>query len=119
MRVNLKLVVGMVALAAVVGSSALDAAAQQTTARTCITDIETNIGSVRVLRKIGPKQDCPVGESLYTWERTGFAWRDVWSSSTTYKVNDAVSLGGTSYLSLVDDNLNHDPESSPSQWAIL
>ena len=89
------------------------------TARTCITTISTDIGPVNVLRKIGPKQDCPSGETLYTWERTGFSWRDVWSSSTTYKVNDAVSLGGTSYLSLVDDNLNNDPETSPGEWAIL
>lgn len=95
------------------------ALAQQTTARTCIATISTSSGNVTVLRKIGPKQDCPNGETLYTWERTGFAWKDVWSSSTTYKQNDAVSLGGTSYLSLIDDNLNNDPDSSPSAWAIL
>jgi len=93
--------------------------AQQTTARTCIATISTNSGNVTVLRKIGPKQDCPAGETLYTWERTGFAWKDAWDSGTTYKLNDAVSLGGTSYLSLVDDNLNNDPDTSPSEWAIL
>jgi hypothetical protein len=70
-RANLKLLVGVLAVATVVGSSALEASAQQTTARTCITDIATNIGTVRVLRKIGPKQSCPVGEDLYTWERSG------------------------------------------------
>ena len=110
------------ALAAVVvaaGFAVPQAEAQQTTARTCVTSISTNIGEVTVLRKIGPKQSCPSGETLYTWERTGFAWRDVWSSATTYKLNDAVSLGGTSYLSLVDGNLNNDPETSPSEWAIL
>jgi hypothetical protein len=57
-------------------------------------------GAMNVLRKIGPKQMCPSGETLYTWERTGFFWQDAWSPATTYKVNDAVSLGGTSYLSL-------------------
>jgi len=111
-----------VALAAsVVGvlSSPQLGGAQQTTARTCITTISTNSGDVRVLRKIGPKQSCPAGEELYTWERTGFAWKDVWSPSTTYKLNDAVSLGGTSFLSLVDGNLNNDPETSPAEWAIL
>ena len=95
------------------------AQAQQTTARTCITSIQTNIGEVKVLRKIGPKQSCPAGEDLYTWERTGFAWKDVWSPTATYKTNDAVSLGGTSYLSLVDGNVGNDPETSPAQWAIL
>jgi BclB C-terminal domain-containing protein len=95
------------------------ALAQQTTARTCITTISTSSGNVTVLRKIGPKQSCPNGETLFTWERTGFAWRDVWSETTTYKVNDAVSLGGTSYLSLIDDNVGNDPETSPHAWAIL
>lgn len=56
---------------------------------------------------------------FFGWERTGFAWRDVRSPATTYKVNDAVSLGGTSYLSLVDENLGNDPETSPGAWAIL
>ena len=95
------------------------AEADNDTARTCITTIQTNIGPVRVLRKLGPKQTCPAGEDLYTWQRTGFQWKDVWSSSTTYAVNDAVSLGGTSYLSLIDGNLNNPPDSSPADWAIL
>jgi hypothetical protein len=88
-------------------------------ARSCITTIQTDRGPMSVLRKIGPKASCPAGETLYTWERTGFAWRDVWSPSTSYKANDAVSIGGTSYLSLLDDNLDNDPESSPAEWAIL
>jgi len=74
---------------------------------------------MNVLRKIGPKASCPAGETLYTWERTGFVWRDVWSPSTTYKINDAVSLGGTSYISVADGNLNNDPETTPGAWAIL
>ena len=107
--------VAIAGMAATVGA----AHAQQTTARTCITTIDSTNGPVKVLRKIGPKQDCPVGEELYTWQRTGFSWKDVWSSSTTYNQYDAVSLGGTSYISLVADNLNNDPETSPSEWGIL
>lgn len=95
------------------------ARAQQSTARTCITTIDTSSGPVKVLRKIGPKQDCPVGEDLYTWQRTGFSWKDVWSSTTTYNQYDAVSLGGTSYISLIADNLANDPETSPLAWGIL
>ncbi|MBY0274024.1 collagen-like protein, partial [Candidatus Binatia bacterium] len=93
--------------------------AEQTTARTCVTMIQTNIGPVRVLRKIGPKQPCPAGEELYTWQRTGFTWKDVWSPTTTYDQFDAVSLGGSSYLSLIASNVGNDPESSPGAWAIL
>ena len=108
------------ALAACLGESSIAAAqSPPNPARTCITEIQTNIGPVKVLRKIGPKQSCPAGENLYTWERTGFAWKDVWSPAVTYKVNDAVSVGGTSYLSIVDGNLNNDPETSPAAWAIL
>jgi BclB C-terminal domain-containing protein len=110
------------ALATVVAGAAMvpeQAYAQQTTARTCIATVSTNSGNVTVLRKIGPKQSCPNGEQLFTWERSGFAWRDAWENTTTYKVNDAVSLGGTSYLSLVDDNVGNDPETSPDAWAIL
>lgn len=88
-------------------------------ARTCIATIQTNIGKMNVLRKIGPKATCPDGETLFTWERTGFAWRDAWSPSTTYRINDAVSLGGSTYLSLIDDNLNNDPDTNPDAWAIL
>ena len=110
------LALGVVAALSVARTTA---AAEPSTARTCIATIATNIGNVRILRKIGPQQTCPAGENLYTWERTGFQWRDAWSSSTTYGINDAVSLGGTSYLSLTADNLNNPPDSSPSDWAIL
>jgi len=89
------------------------------TARTCITKIQTSAGPVNVLRKIGPKASCPAGETLYTWERSGFVWRGDWSPATTYALNDAVSVDGTSYLSSVDDNLSNDPETSPGQWTIL
>ena len=112
---RMALALGALMLLAAVAPPAM---ADPNTARTCITSIQTNIGNVRVLRKIGPQQTCPAGEDLYTWQRTGFQWMDVWSSSTTYGINDAVSLGGSSYLSLVDDNLNNNPESSPSQWAM-
>jgi hypothetical protein len=111
--------VGVVCAAAAIAALAAPAAAQQTVARTCIATIETNIGQVKVLRKVGPKQSCPAGEELYTWQRTGFEWRDVWDSGTTYKVNDAVSLGGTSYISLIDNNLNNPPDMSPAAWGIL
>ena len=46
-------------------------AAEPRTARTCITTIETGSGPVKTFRKIGPKQTCPPGEALYTWDRTG------------------------------------------------
>lgn len=111
----------VLAIVTAIASGASPAAAQENVvpARTCIARIQTDIGAVKVLRKLGPQQSCPPGEEFYGWERTGFAWRDVWDPSTSYKVNDAVSLGDSSYLSLVDANLGNDPETSPGQWAIL
>lgn len=107
--------VAVTCLTAIAGT----AGAQPVTARTCITTIDTNIGPVKVLRKIGPKQSCPVGEVLYTWQRTGFTWKDVWSPTTTYDQYDAVSLGGSSYVSLIPGNVGNDPESSPAAWGVL
>jgi hypothetical protein len=46
-------------------------------------------------------------------------FRGPWSSSTTYAVNDAVSTGGSTYVSLQSGNLNHAPASSPTYWALL
>lgn len=90
-------------------------------ARTCITQIQsgTGAGKIKVLRKLGPKQSCGPNETPYDWQRTGFAWRDAYDPATTYETNDAVSLGGTSYLSLVDDNTGNDPETNSDAWAIL
>lgn len=93
--------------------------ADSPTARTCITHIETNIGRIKVLRKVGPNQNCKADETPYDWQRTGFNWRDAWDPATSYSVNDAVSLGGTSFISLIDDNQNNPPDTSPAAWGIL
>ena len=50
---------------------------------------------------------------------TSIVWRSAYNSSTTYSANDAVSSGGSSYLSLVDSNVGNTPASSPSQWGLL
>jgi hypothetical protein len=42
-----------------------------------------------------------------------------WLSGTSYAKGDAVSLGGTSYISLVGGNLGNAPSVSSSQWAVL
>ena len=75
----------------------------------------TTSGPVKVLRKIGP-EGLPVGEGAFLHlQRTGSPGRTSGSSSTTYNQYDAVSLGGTSYISPIADNLNNDPETSPSE----
>lgn len=42
-----------------------------------------------------------------------------WSGATTYAVNQSVSRAGSSWVSLVNSNLNNDPVSSPSHWQLL
>lgn len=46
-------------------------------------------------------------------------FRGAYNSGTTYAVGDAVSSGGSSYISLVASNTGNAPASSPSQWAVL
>ena len=43
----------------------------------------------------------------------------VWNSGTTYAELDAVSSGGTAYVSIQDGNLNNNPASSPLWWMQL
>src|SRR5579871_3469400 len=50
---------------------------------------------------------------------TGLNWQGAWSSTGTYKLNDAVSVGGSSYISLTNANSNNAPATSPSSWALL
>ena len=49
----------------------------------------------------------------------GFSWKGTWSSFVTYAAGDSVALGGSSYVSLVAGNLDHDPASSPGDWDLL
>ncbi len=49
----------------------------------------------------------------------GLQWQGAWSSGTTYVVDDAVSFGGASYVSLAAGNLGNQPDTSPLQWSLL
>ncbi|MBW4038346.1 MAG: collagen-like protein, partial [Acidobacteria bacterium] len=49
----------------------------------------------------------------------GLVWRGAWSSAGNYALNDAVSYGGTSYLSLTASNAGQRPDLYPANWAVL
>jgi collagen type VII alpha len=49
----------------------------------------------------------------------GLAWEGAWSSAENYAVNDAVSYGGASYLSVVAGNVGSRPDLNPAAWAVL
>jgi microcystin-dependent protein len=49
----------------------------------------------------------------------GMNWMDAFSASTTYAQDDGVSFAGSSYISLQNDNINHQPDVSPAFWSLL
>jgi uncharacterized protein (TIGR03437 family) len=49
----------------------------------------------------------------------GLTWRGTWSAATSYALNDAVQFNGTSYISILASNLNHEPDTSPTFWNTL
>ena len=49
----------------------------------------------------------------------GLVWRSAWSNATLYNLNDAVRYGGAGYVSLIANNLNNEPDKSPTDWSVL
>ncbi len=51
---------------------------------------------------------------------TGLNWQTLpWSGTTPYNLNDAVSFNGSSYVSLIAPNTGNEPDTNPSDWALL
>ena len=50
---------------------------------------------------------------------TGINWRSAYAGGTAYAAYDAVSYGGSSYLSLQASNTGHEPDTSGSWWGLL
>lgn len=75
----------------------------------------TTTGALRVID--GATQVCGAGtETALNWNQRGLNWKGTWSSATNYAVNDAVALGGASYIA-VGASLNSTPPSA--SWAVL
>jgi hypothetical protein len=55
--------------------------------------------------------------AIVTLQQTNF--QGVWSSSATYQLNASVDYLGTLYYSLIANNLNNIPVSSPTDWKSL
>ncbi len=45
-------------------------------------------------------------------------WRNGWSNSTSYAVNDAVSLNGSSYIAIASST-SMSPDANPAVWSLL
>src|SRR5690606_27259788 len=78
------------------------ASARAETIRTCAVTIKADIGKVRVLRKLGPKQVCPEGEAYFEW--SNWAFRGDWQPDVKYSKGDVVAFDGSSYVSVEDAN---------------
>jgi hypothetical protein len=60
------------------------------------------------------------GRSGYSgYSGLGFNYAGTWDSVISYKINDVVTYNGSSYVSLLDLNLNKQPDTSPSYWGPL
>ena len=49
----------------------------------------------------------------------GLSFRGVYSAASSYAVGDAVSYGGSSYVSLLAGNVGQTPGQAPAYWAVL
>lgn len=49
----------------------------------------------------------------------GIDWRGGYSGNAVYAAGDAVSFGGATYLSVTGGNVGKEPDTSPSEWALL
>lgn len=47
------------------------------------------------------------------------SFQGTWSNATTYQTGSAVFFNGSSYASLVDNNIGNQPDTSPAQWTLL
>lgn len=84
--------------------------------RTCAVTIKTNVGNVRVLRKLGPKQNCPEGEAYFEWYSWNF--RGTWDPLVKYGRGDVAFLDGSTYLSVEDNNEGNEPGASDA-WVVI
>ena len=50
---------------------------------------------------------------------SGFTFSGPWTSTTTYNLNDVVTYGGQSYVSIQAGNLNKQPSVQPSWWTVF
>ena len=114
-----RIVLGTAVSVALLGALPTAHAQSSPIARTCVSPLPGGGEADRYLRKIGPAGRCRPNETLFEWDRRGFGWKGEWTAQTTYGLNDAVSFGASSFLSLTDDNVGVEPGSDPNVWGVL
>jgi hypothetical protein len=61
----------------------------------------------------------PDGCNVMIGDALGITWRGAYAAGATYNVQDAVQYSGDSYISLVNANTGHTPDSSPTYWSLM
>jgi len=61
----------------------------------------------------------PTGSTGTTGESGALVIKGAWSAIVSYSINDCVSHGGSSYVSIVDSNLNHEPSGTDAYWQLM
>lgn len=82
----------------------------------CYKTTRPDKGAVRIIDHQGGRA-CRAGEEMLTWSSHAFRWRGEWQSTIPYKVNDVVSLDGSSYIARAPTT-NVLPVSA-SYWALM
>lgn len=59
------------------------------------------------------------GATNWSLMAEGIFFRGVYSSGTTYYLGDSVTYNSSTYLSVANTNLNHQPDVSPSFWTLM
>lgn len=77
--------------------------------------INKTSGAVRIIDP-STGQACSTTERSLNWNQSGIHFRGAWNATTTYAVNDAVTFGGSSFISL-HPNTNSQPPST--NWNTL
>src|SRR4051812_17999087 len=85
------------ALVALVGAAAADAAIPNSSTKVISACYATSNGALRVIdRQAGAT--CTASERLLEFNQRGIRWRGAYSATATYAVNDVVSFAGSSYI---------------------
>jgi hypothetical protein len=82
----------------------------------CRATTGTPLGRLRVI-DAEAGQTCAAGETALSWNAKGITWRGAWSTTLAYRVNDAVSFQGTSYIARLA-NTGVTPTNT-TNWAVL
>jgi hypothetical protein len=75
-----------------------------------------------MLRIVIDSGECRPSEVPISWNRIGppgLTWQGPWNDEVTYELDDAVSYNGSSYISLVGQNIGNPPDLFPAFWDML